>query len=72
MPATETDFDRLPEALRLALVESVRVKLAEERGEFELNLSQISEVTAIPITTVNRTYHLALLKLKAEAHKRDL
>lgn len=72
MPTTETDFDQLPEALRLALVERARDMLATNKPHAPLNLSQISEVTAIPITTVNRTYHIALLKLRKAAHKLDL
>jgi DNA-directed RNA polymerase specialized sigma24 family protein len=72
MPATEQDFDQLPEALRLALVECARRQLGGAGDPPALNLSQISEASATPITTINRRYHIALLKLKARARKLDL
>lgn len=71
MPAeTESTFDQLPEALRLALLDCARREHATRRGQSEpaaLNLSQISDATAIPITTINRRYHIALLKLRKQA-----
>jgi hypothetical protein len=69
---TESDFDQLPDALRLALVECARRQLAGAGDPPSLNLSQISEATATPITTINRRYHIAMIKLRAAAQKRDI
>lgn len=73
MTPDETDFDQLPEALRLALFERARQQLSAGKPEkLDLNLAQISEATAIGRGTVHNRYRIALLKLRAEVDKRDL
>lgn len=73
MPVTEQDFDDLPEALRLALVERVRQQLSEQQGKtISLNLAQIGEAASIGRGTVHNRYRIAMMKLRAAADKRDL
>lgn len=72
MTPDETDFGQLPEALRLALFERARQELSAGKPEpLALNLVQIGEATAIGRGTVHNRFRIALLKLRAEADKRD-
>ncbi len=60
---SERDFDALPEALRLALLEAARLEI----GAPPLNLPQIAAATGTPYTTVHRRLTVALMKMRRRA-----
>ena len=66
----EGDFDQLPEALRLALLDLVRRGRAEE--DLAMSAAQIAAAAAIPVHVVNRRLSIALLKLRHRAEQLDL
>ena len=70
MPSDERDFDELPEALRLALLDLARRRLRVEGHE--MSVAQIAEAAAIPYASAQRRLAVALLKLRPRADELDL
>lgn len=64
----DEDFDNLPEALRLALLEQARLTLAAQSGKVvAITSEQLAEAACIPAARVAQTYRIALLKLRRRA-----
>jgi hypothetical protein len=64
----DEDFDRLPEALRLALLEHARLTISAQRGKpVSLTPEQLAEASSTPASQVHRTCRIALLKLRRRA-----
>jgi DNA-directed RNA polymerase specialized sigma24 family protein len=61
----ESEFDELPEALRLELLAWARKTEAEATGrDIELSATELAEAAAIPLGTVHHRYRVALMKLR--------
>lgn len=67
---TESDFDQLPEALRLALFDLARHEAGVESTP--LTVRAIEQATAIGRGTVHNRYTAALLKMRRRAQQLDL
>jgi hypothetical protein len=74
MTATETDFDELPELLRLALIEDARERLADRvTGQLPaVTPGRLAEAAGADPVAFHRHCRIALLKLRAQAHDLDL
>ncbi len=67
---TESDFDALPEAFRLALFELARREAGIETTP--LTMRAIEQASATPRGTVHVRYTTALIKLRRRAEQLDL
>lgn len=64
----EREFDELPEAVRLALVDLARIELAQRTGrDIALTPTQLAEATGIPPQTLHHEARIAMIKLQAAA-----
>lgn len=67
-PLDESEFDALPEQLRLLLVELARQELAEQRRrEIALTPGQLAEAAGLDPMRLQREARLAMLKLQNAA-----
>lgn len=67
-PLDESEFDALPEQLRLLLVELARQELAEQRRrEIALTTGQLAEAAGLDPMRLQREARLAMLKLQNAA-----
>lgn len=69
-PDDESEYDRLPEAFRLALLERARVELGVQARP--LTTRQIAEVVGMSKSNVHLRTQAALLRLRRAAEERGL
>jgi hypothetical protein len=71
---TETEFDQLPELLRLALIEDARERLADRvTGQLPtVTPGRLAEAAGADPFAFHRHCRIALLKLRAQAQDLDL
>lgn len=71
---TDTDFDELPERLRLALIEDARERLVHRKTHrlIPVTPAQLADAVGADPVAYHRHCRIALLKLRAQAAELDL